>query len=101
MNHVFRNVQTMSVDPHALNSKRLSRHEARFMLRVFRSVTKIFVKWDLSPKYSPKPSEGIWFMQNVYDSLGEGWEGETRVIDSGKHGRRATGAWFLKREDEM
>jgi hypothetical protein len=97
MHGVFGNVQTISVDPHALNSKRLSRDEPRLMLRVFPSVTKIYVKWDVSTKYSPKPLEGIGFMQAVYDSLGEGWEGETRVIDTGTHGRRATGVHFVKR----
>jgi hypothetical protein len=97
MTRVFANVLTLNVDPHVLKWGHLSKQEPRLLLRNLPSVTKIFVKWDLDDKYRPTSFGGIDFMQHVYDSLGDQWEGETRVVETLQHGRRATGVRFLKR----
>jgi hypothetical protein len=97
MNGVFPNVHTIHADPQALKHPRLPSNEPRSMLRVFPSVRKVYVTWDVSTNYSPSPLKGIEFMQHLFDTLGRGWEGETKVIKTLEYGRKASGVRFEKR----
>jgi hypothetical protein len=36
-------------------------------------------------------------MQHLFDTLGRGWEGETKVIKTLEYGRKASGVRFEKR----
>lgn len=97
MSRSFPSVKTFFGLGHMLKSASVPSREPLAMLSVFPSLTKVFVNWDPTSKYALTPLKGIELMDHVYEYLGEGWEGETRVIETEPNRRRVTSVSFLKR----